>query len=201
MDTDKLMQYAEKTEVFLTEDIVKEFGIKEKEKNALNIQMHRMCEKGGLYRYEPGIYGFIRFNAFAKKNMPPSKADVVNKIYLRAGEGYLSGGHYLNMINLSTWCPGKRTVVSNRAKRNIEKYGTIIRKPKTKITLENIEYLQLLDGIEDMFDLPVDNNNPDRVIFELIKKMDICFLLYLAKNYYPKRVIGYIVDVIGREYK
>lgn len=197
MDAKQIIEYAKKSEVFTTEDTITNLHINDNEKNALNIFMHRMCEKGEFYRYEPGIYGYMKYNTFAKKKMPPAKTEVVNKVYLKNGEGYVSGGHYLNMVGLSTWCPSKRIIVSNKVKRNAEKYNTIIKKPKTTVTIENMKYLQLLDGIEDLFELPIDNNNPGRIIFKLFKQLDIYYLIYLAQNYYPKKVSNYIIKIIG----
>ncbi len=200
INTAKIIEYAKQNVVFTTRDIFIHFPLTQTDENALNIVLHRLCKNNELYRYEPGIYGYMQYNMFAQKRIMPSEQELIDKIYLRSGEGYITDGYYLNRIGISTWCPAKRTIVSNRVRRTTEKYNTIIKKPHTTITKTNEEYLQLLDGIEAIFNRPIDCNDPYKIFYHLIKSKDLAYLIYLAQNYYSKKVGQYIFKTIGSEY-
>ncbi len=200
INVNQIIEYAEKQKIFTTESLVIYLGIPETQKNALNVALHRLCDKELLFRYEPGIYGYIKYNAFAKKKIYPTYKEMVDKIYLESENGYVTGGYFLNAIGLTTWCPAKKTIVSNRVKRTTEKENVIIKKPKTIINNQNKSYLQLLDAIEELNNAPIDCENPSTIIFNQIKTKDFMFLVYLAENYYNKKTMDYIVKTVGREF-
>ena len=201
MQAEQIEQYAQKEKIVTIEEIMVHFHVQKEEQNALRIILHRLCEKKVFHRYENGVYGYNSYNPFAGKNCAPPEYEVVNKIYLGDGTGYVSGGHYLNSIGMTTWCPAKRIIVSNKVKRGQEKYGTFIKCPKTRITEKNRDYLQLLDGIEDAADFPVDCENPDAVLFGLIAGKNVAYLLFLARNYYKNDTVKRVIQIIANQHE
>ena len=79
---------------------------------------------------------------------------------------------------------------------------TSIKKPKTTITKDNIQYLQLLDGIEVMFDNHIDAIDPAAVFMKEIMRnsLDGLKLVLYARKYYNKRVLSYILELEEKLY-
>lgn len=197
---EKIAMYACSHPVFTIKELYRDMKIEQKYANTTRIILTRMCDDDILMRYEQGIYGYKKEGKFIKKHIAPTYEEMIEHVYLKDNNGYITGGGYLLSIGLSTWCPAKMEIASNQVKRTQVKEHVIIRKPKTMITRENKRYLQLLDCIDEIDTAPIDCESASKLLYEQIYKMDVMFLLYLAKHYYKKEVTERILDIIGEEY-
>lgn len=198
--TEIILNYADKHPVFTIKEITEALQIAKEQENGLRIALSRLVKADELCRYEKGIYGRMKKTAFINKKIAPSIEKMIAHVYLDNCKGYTSGGDYALEIGITTWCAAKPIIVSNAVNKTQNKENYIVRKPKTKITQDNLSYLQLLDCIEELKYIPVDNLQTPRIIYNEVKKRDIYKLLFYANNYYKKTVSNYIIQVIGENY-
>lgn len=198
--TETILNYADKHTVFTIKEITKALCLANEQENGLRIALSRLVSTDELYRYEKGIYGRKRKAKFINKKIAPSIEEMITHVYLDNFTGYTGGGEYALEIGITTWCSAKPVIVSNVVNKTQDKEKYIVRKPKTKITQDNLSYLQLLDCIEELEHIPVDNLQAPQIIYREIRKKDVCKLLFYANNYYKKTVANYIVQLIGENY-
>lgn len=136
---------------FLAEDIVALFSNITRAAVYQNIE--NSISRGFLERYKRGVY-YIPTEGILGKTLPSAEA-VAERQFITDGIetfGYYSGLTLENKAGLSTQVPATLEITTNKASkqvREIEPFGgwkkIIIRKPRTKITSENIDALILLD--------------------------------------------------------
>ena len=149
---------------------------------------------GRLYlRYfQKGIYYRTNITLFGETGI--NKEQLIADKYLLPNRGYESGLAILNKLGLTSQMPRERVFVTNAAKdgtRKDKKLEVIIRPPKVKITIENKDYLQILDVLDLLEKAPVDESEPYRVIAEYIQKKELKYknLLAIADRYYNQKTI------------
>ena len=108
--------------------------------------------------------------------------------------GYETGLTILHYMGLTSQMPRERVLVTNVAKecmRTDKKLGVVIRPPKTPVTAENKNYLQLLDTLELLKKAPVDVEHPYEIIAEHIQRKGLQYktLLAIADQYYNRNTI------------
>jgi hypothetical protein len=96
--------------------------------------------------------------------------------------------------------PNERVIVTNKAKagtRQDRKLNVTIRKPATRITADNIQYLQLLDMLDGLDRAPVDAEQPVRILKAYATQYDLRWetLLAIADRYYGARTIRWVVRI------
>ena len=185
-----------------TADVAKkmthEFGLPmDKAKVYTNVALKRTLEKGNTRRFVRGVYYKPIKSVFGEK---PLNGDKLALQQLMEKElGYITGATLLNKLGLSTLLPREIQVATN--KYNVKfPYQTSVTpiKPPTKVTPENIKYLQLLDAIKWMNKLSTDAVAPQALIKEIAKEWgcDHNKLILLANKYYKAETLSSVVEVL-----
>lgn len=202
--SEELLEYAKREKVFTTDEIAKGLAIPQNERSNLNKTLKRLCDSGKLYRYKRGIYGYEaygeKFGVVIHSHCPEGEAFA--HLYLKDDGSYISGADFYNRIGLSTWIPRKIVVVTNKVKRRAETNTAVFLPPKTFITKENRDYLQLLDCFENLGRLAIDNPDPYGRIMWYTRKMglDIQALIVFAKRYYTKKTMENLIKCLEADY-
>ena len=143
--------------------------------NSLRPKLKELCDSGKLCRYDAGVY-YLPGKMKLKGLIPISASTVARCRYVNQRgcvRGYYSGYTFANQIGLSLQVPYVQEIVTNEASakvREIKIKGQkfIIRKPKAKITEENIYVLQFLDFLSDI-DKYLDGSSSNT--FEKLEKL------------------------------
>lgn len=158
--------------------------------------LERMVKRGELKRAEKGLYYIPQKSIFGE--LPLSVKDFIQK-YLYVGEkriGYITGGNLFNRYGLTTQLSNTIEIATNIRKNPREYDGIKIKfiQNKAPITEENIKYLEILDILKNLKNIP-DSDIQENYI--LIKKVilklayeEIIFLLDLAEKYYTAVVLA-----------
>lgn len=162
-----------------------------------------LCDNGEIMRFDTGIY-YLQGNMQLKGGIPLSASEVARYKYISRNDqvnGYYSGYTFANQLGLTMQVPYTIEIVSNQASAkcrevSIRNQKIILRKPRTKITQENCDILQLLDLLKD-WNQYVDDDT-DRAagrIFAYVKKLNVMRSdvdQYI--EYYPDRVYKTIYE-------
>ncbi len=116
-----------------------------------------LCDSGQIYRYETGIY-YMKGVSRLKGGVSLSASEVARYKYISRKdrvEGYYSGYTFANWLGLTTQVPSTTEIVSNQASAkcrrvSVKNQKIMLRRPRTKITKENVSILQLLDLLKDL---------------------------------------------------
>ena len=164
--------------------------------------LERMVKKGEVKRAEKGLYYIPQKSIFGE--LPLSVRDFIQK-YLYVGDkriGYITGVNLFNRYGLTTQLSNTIEIATNTRKNPREYEGIKIKfiQNKAPITEENIKYLEILDILKNL------KNIPDSAIQEsyaLMKKIilelayeEIIFLLDLAEKYYTAVVLALLGSMI-----
>lgn len=111
--------------------------------------------KGSLERYDRGVYYIPRQGLFGK--VPLSAESVVERKFIACGDevfGYYSGLTLENRVGISEQVPAVLEITTNASSKGVRSLGTIggwkdvvIRKPRCKVTAENVDVLRFLDVV------------------------------------------------------
>ncbi len=183
---------------FTTEVIQREAVIK-----ALN----RMVASGKIAKLSKGKYYKPENTPFG--NLQPNQAQVVKDLLEENGKitGYLTGYSIYNQLGLTTQVSntiqiGKKQV---RTKFKRERYTIAFIKQKNTITKENIPFLQLLDAIRYIKNIPDSNIETSckrfLAILKNFKDNEINTLVRLGLKYPPvtRALLGALLDALQRE--
>ena len=137
--------------------------------------------------YQKGVYYRTSVTPFGETGI--NKERLIADKYLLPDIGYETGLTILHRLGLTSQMPRERVLATNTAKdcmRTDRKLGVVIRPPKTFVTAENKDYLQLLDALDLLEKAPVDEEHPYEVIAGYIQKKGLHYqiLLALADQYY-----------------
>ena len=119
-----------------------------------------LAKAGKIKRYSRGVYYIPKASVF-KSGSALSRDKIIEEKYLVDGDqiiGYITGLMLANHAGLTTQVPMTLEISTNNASResrkvNLGKSHLILRKPKTSITSENADILQVLDLIEEAEDI------------------------------------------------
>ena len=165
--------------------------------NNLRQMFKNLCDTGKIIRYDNGIY-YIPKESKLKGAVPfPPERVILYKYILCKNqiEGYYSGYTFANQMGLTSQVPVTIEIVSNNAsaiRREINLCGQrfILRKPRTKVTEDNVRILQLLDLLKDIWEYTEDEaEDVSEKIMNYMKKENIKreqFDKYISL--YPDRV-------------
>jgi len=180
------------------DNLVREFNIDiTQAKKIANVNLKRIADHQDLERFQKGIYYKAQLTLFGKTKLNPISVAIRTYVVNPNNEiiGYETGPSFLNKIGLTTQIAKNKYFATNLYQRNgsrVDKnLNVVIRKPPIKVTTDNYKYLQLLDAIENKDNTVIDAINPEKVIFNYIKKSNLDFmkLIVLASKYYKKEVL------------
>lgn len=173
-------------------------------KTLVNVNLPRIADACDLVRYHKGIYYRAQDTVFGKTKLNPALINRDRYIHKDGvATGYETGAAFFNRIGLTTQIPKYQKYVTNafkhRGSRIDKKLQVIIKKPKTQITEENYRYLQLLDAIENKDKIPMDVENPEKVIRGYIDNKEILLgkLVEYAGKYYNKTTQLRLIRIIA----
>lgn len=119
------------------------------------LRIDSAISKGSLERYDRGVYYIPRQGLFGK--VPLSVESVVERKFIACGNevfGYYSGLTLENRAGLSEQVPAVLEITTNASSKGVRSLGPaggwkdiVIRKPRCKVTAENVDVLRFLDAV------------------------------------------------------
>ena len=190
---DYIEQYPEDEPIFI-EDIKKyviekcEKKEKEREIKNINVILNRFKNEGIIKAEYKGVYYKPIYTIFGEMSLDTNKLRKLKYLEDRKGniKGYIIGAKLFNMLGLTTLVPNVTDIVTNECKyhkRYDERLRIYITKPKIPITNENYRYLQFLDILENKDNIPIEVDNENNILFDIIKE---CHLEYEKLIKYAK---------------
>ena len=171
--------------------------------NTLRPLLKQLCDQGLLKRFDNGVF-YIPSQSRLKGGEAIAAGTVAKHRYIiRRGkiEGYYSGYTFANQVGLTSQVPVTVEIVSNEASAKVRdikiKDQTIrLRKPKTTVTKDNAQFLDLLCEVERLSDESEDTISKrlrDIIKKQNIQKQDIdsyisLYPLKVYKNFYEKEL-------------
>jgi len=168
-----------------------------------------MVSEGLIMRLSPGRYYKPKNSLFG--TLKPSEEEVVKDLLFKDDVriGYLTGYSVFNGLGLTTQVPNVIQIGVNKRKKNTRRgfYDIkFVTQPNT-ITEENYRYLQILDAIRYIKDIPdSDINSSVRSLLYLFTKFtkdNIDKMMMLVENYNPmtRALTGAIIEKVRPEVK
>ena len=167
-------------------------------KLVINEYINRYEEQNeDFIRYRKGIYFKTDKTPFGYA--PINYQKLINDLYIKKSDeiiGYISGPTFANKIGLTTLLPKYEYITTNNNRVISDVINLKLVKPVTKITSNNYKYLQILDLINNKHHIQYDCDNPNRLIYDYIKKNNLQFsvLLYYSK-YYKKDILVKLQEI------
>ena len=199
MMKEEIQNYAQKHSIFTIDELKTDLHLTDEDDCVVQKTLDTLQQEDVLKSYEQGIYGYKRMGTFIKRRIAPSVSIMLAHVYLKNDAGYVTDGDFALAIGLTDWCPAVQTIVSNRVQETKSGDGFIVKKPRIAITTTNKDYLQLLDCIENLKNLPVNSAKCHDILHQEIAKKDKDYLLELAKLHYDKNTVDYISKSIDKE--
>ncbi|MGK4199405.1 type IV toxin-antitoxin system AbiEi family antitoxin domain-containing protein [Fusobacterium sp. HC1336] len=164
--------------------------------------LERMVKKGELKRAEKGLYYIPKKSIFGE--LPLTIKDFIQK-YLYLGDkriGYITGINLFNRYGLTTQLSNSIEIATNTRKNPREFDGIKIKfiQNKALITEENIKYLEILDILKNLKNIP-DSNIEESYMLMKSKILSLAYeeiltLLELAEKYYTVVVLALLGSMI-----
>lgn len=164
--------------------------------------LERMVKKGELKRAEKGLYYIPKKSIFGE--LPLTIKDFIQK-YLYLGDkriGYITGVNLFNRYGLTTQLSNSIEIATNTRKNPREFDGIKIKfiQNKALITEENIKYLEILDILKNLKNIP-DSNIKESYMLMKSKILSLAYeeiltLLELAEKYYTVVVLALLGSMI-----
>lgn len=186
---------------------VRNIKVDDYRKNARNIAFHRLEKENVIKKYTKGVYYKPKITKFGELGIDIQQ--LILKQYIKEDKqvnGYLTGPILWNTWNITTQVPNKTWVATNLINRTTEKEHLKVKliKPKTVINNDNYQLLQLLDIIEQIYQIQDINwDNYIQVLNNKIEKLSIEELKYIINltKYYNKFVNNFIGALIESKFK
>ena len=149
-------------------------------------------------RYAKGIYYKTINTPFGKA--PINIKQLYKMLFLYDGEdiiGYETGPSFMTKLGLTTQMAKKVYFTTENNRNTIVKDFVELVKPVTDVNQYNYKYLQILDVINNKFNVYFEVDNPDDIIYEYIKRNSLSFekLLYYAKFYNNSNLFFRIANI------
>lgn len=184
----------------IAEQVADQFHIEiQQAKGVVNNYLKRLADKGSLHRMEKGMYCKVKQTLFGE--LLPDMEKVLCEQLIFAGNqiiGYETGPSYSNKIGLCSWMPREQYIATNRYRKQIPNQMKIkVCRPRAEISTENHKYLQALDMIQEMDELPIDAPEPEKIIREVLVKNQLQneILILLARKYYKQKTLFRTIDI------
>lgn len=185
--------------------IVKEFDLPDHKANAAAaVAVKRIMDNNmvtSLRFFSKGIYYLTKPTVFGETAI--NKDKLIELKYLSKDNGYETGHAIMQKLGFTTQMPAERMIVSNmamkRAKRN-DDLNIIVKAPKVKVTKDNKSYLQFLDILTIYDKVPIDTDEPSKLLNNIIavKHLDFKKLLAIADRYYNKDTVLRLAHVASQ---
>ena len=197
----QIQEYISYHNIFYIKEIQNSLGVTSKQRAILNTELARCEKKGLIKRIEHGLYAVPILTCFGEKI--PNESLILSKVYIDDYNGYTTGPTFLNQIGVSTWLSNTYYIKSNNYRKHSSIDNYIVSAPRVRITQDNINYLQLLDCLEDIIKYAVDIENPYEIVYKYIQnsKLDMTKLLLLAYKYYKKSTIEQLYGMVEKYYE
>lgn len=142
-------------------------------RNARDITFHRLEKENKIRKYKKGIYYKPKVTIFGELGLDTQQ--LILKQYIKEDSnvnGYLTGPAIWNNWEITTQVPNRMWVATNFTKRTTEREDLKIKLVKPKITIHNNnhELLQMLDVIDQVYQ--IQDINWDNYIEVLLNKID-----------------------------
>ena len=179
-------------------EYVKEFD-DDVDQMLLNMYIKRYMDKNDFFvRYAKGIYYKTINTPFGKA--PINIKQLYKMLFLYDGEdiiGYETGPSFMTKLGLTTQMAKKVYFTTENNRNTIVKDFVELVKPVTDVNQYNYKYLQILDVINNKFNVYFEVDNPDDIIYEYIKRNSLSFekLLYYAKFYNNSNLFFRIANI------
>ncbi len=174
-------------------EYVKEFD-DDVDQMLLNMYIKRYMDKNDFFvRYAKGIYYKTINTPFG--NAPINIKQLYKMLFLYDGEdviGYETGPSFMTKLGLTTQMAKKVYFTTENNRNTIVKDFVELVKPVTDVNQYNYKYLQILDVINNKFNVYFEVDNP-----EDIKRNSLSFekLLYYAKFYNNSNLFFRIANI------
>lgn len=164
--------------------------------------LERMVKKGELKRAEKGLYYIPKKSIFGE--LPLTIKDFIQK-YLYLGDkriGYITGVNLFNRYGLTTQLSNSIEIATNTRKNPREFDGIKIKfiQNKALITEENIKYLEILDILKNLKNIPDSNIEESYMLMKgkilSLAYEEILTLLELAEKNYTVVVLALLGSMI-----
>ena len=198
---DTLPQEAPVTTDMVTAYMAERTGEPEdKVRKTVNVNLARLERDGVVFRITRGVYCKRIKTPFG--DYVPSKDMIYGRWLVLDGDrviGYETGLSLMNQLGLVSQMPRKKWIATNNYTLPVPKAVEIeVQKPRTAVTNENYQYLQILDMIDSMGEAPVDAAAPEEIIREKTESAGLLpdRLILYARKFYPTKTLERTVDVI-----
>jgi len=172
-------------------------------KNTLRQIMKRLVDKGELGRYNAGVYYIPKKSTLLNKSYFDGNKAVKAKYIISDNRifGYFTGMTFANQIGVTTQVPVQKEIATNietTAGRIVSMADKVIRikKPRTVVTNENWQVLQLLDLINESDKWSEISTEDEMQIMEKYirdKNLNKEIMIQCIK-YYPDRVAKKLIE-------
>lgn len=188
----------------IAKNIAASYNLSEKEAAAATaVAVKRILDRElmpELRCFQKGIYYRTAITPFGEIGI--NKEKLIADKYLLPDIGYETGLTILHRLGLTSQIPRERVLATNAAKdcvKTDKKLSVVIRPPKTTVTAQNKEYLQLLDALDLLEKAPVDEDHPYELIADYIQKKELKYkvLLALADRYYNHNTVLRLAHTAG----
>ena len=162
--------------------------------------LSRLAAKGDIKRLSKGQYYKPRESRFGPIRI--SEKELINSITEGGKKGYITGITLFNQMGLTTQVPNTYVIANNTKsyRANVEGYKIRYVKQSIKIEASNVRFLQILDILRDIKEIPDSKiDNSLNLIIKYIKTLDtkeLIKLRNLAEQYNPatKALLGAIFE-------
>jgi hypothetical protein len=181
----------------------KDFDLASNNMEAVAATFSRLTAKGVIKRFEKGKYYKPEQSVFGE--LKPSESESLKYFFENPEDGYVSGLTLYNQWALTTQVPNLFVIATNNVRRRTKKGNLNIAfiKAYNTITKENVPFLQLLDVIKGIKEIP--DRDTDGIIKYLKAKIKALSLaeqnevVRLALNYPPaaRALSGALLEDVG----
>ena len=182
---------------YVKQYVIEKCGNQDNHIKNVSIILNRLKNKGIIKSEYRGIYYKPGFCIFGEVGLDYTKLRKLKYLEDRDGniKGYITGAKLFNWIGFTTLVPNVTDIVTNECKYNKrydERLRTYITKPKIPITNENYRYLQFLDILENKDNIPIEVDNENKILFDIIKECHLEFekLIKYAKETNNKKALS-----------
>ena len=165
----------------------------------LNTYIKRYMEKKDLFvRSAKGIYYKTIHTPFGYA--PIDLKQLYKMLFIYNGEdviGYETGPSFMTKLGLTTQLSKKIYFTTENNRNTIIKDYVELIKPVIDVTKSNYKYLQILDVINNKFNVYYEVENPNDIIYKYIKDNDLSFekLLFYSRYYNNNNLVLKIADI------
>lgn len=172
----------------------------DKVRKTVNVNLARLEQEGVVSRITRGVYCKRIRTPFG--DYVPGKDIIYSRLLVLDGDrviGYETGLSLMNQLGLVSQMPRRKWIATNNYTLPVPRDVEIeIRKPRTAVTKGNYKYLQILDIIDCMKEVPLDAAAPEELIREKAESAGLLpdRLILYARKFYSTKTLERTVDII-----